>query len=99
MVPPLRVPRPATYQAIYSIHFFLQLAVILFACRIVGWLGQKFLAQPPVVGEMIAGVVLGPSLLGLVWPELQGAIFPRRRATSFTPARNWAWRSTCSWSA
>ncbi|WP_314374249.1 cation:proton antiporter [Sphingomonas paucimobilis] len=61
----------------YSIHFFLQLAVILFACRIVGWLGQKFLAQPPVVGEMIAGVVLGPSLLGLVWPELQGAIFPK----------------------
>ncbi|WP_343527678.1 cation:proton antiporter [Sphingomonas sp.] len=61
----------------YSIHFFLQLAVILFACRVVGWLGQRFLAQPPVVGEMIAGVVLGPSLLGLVFPDLQGAIFPK----------------------
>jgi len=61
----------------FSIHFFLQLAVILFACRIVGWLGQRFLAQPPVVGEMIAGVVLGPSLLGLAFPELQGAIFPK----------------------
>ncbi|MDQ1155734.1 Kef-type K+ transport system membrane component KefB [Sphingomonas sp. SORGH_AS 950] len=61
----------------FSIHFFLQLAVILFACRIVGWLGQRFLAQPPVVGEMIAGVVLGPSLLGLAFPELQAAIFPK----------------------
>jgi Kef-type K+ transport system membrane component KefB len=61
----------------YSIHFFLQLAVILIACRIVGWLGQKLLAQPQVVGEMIAGVVLGPSLLGLLWPDLQGAIFPK----------------------
>ncbi|MET4898136.1 cation:proton antiporter [Sphingomonadaceae bacterium jetA1] len=61
----------------YSTHFFLQLAVILFACRVVGWLGQRFLAQPPVVGEMIAGVVLGPSLLGLAFPDLQAAIFPR----------------------
>lgn len=60
----------------YSIHFFLQLAVIIFTCRIVGWLGQKFLAQPQVVGEMIAGVILGPSLLGLLWPDLQAAIFP-----------------------
>jgi hypothetical protein len=30
----------------YSIHFFLQIAVILAACRIVGWLGHKLLAQP-----------------------------------------------------
>ncbi|MEN2787941.1 cation:proton antiporter [Sphingomonas qilianensis] len=60
----------------FSIHFFLQLAVILVACRVVGWLGQKLLAQPQVVGEMIAGVVLGPSLLGLFWPDAQAAIFP-----------------------
>lgn len=61
----------------YSVHFFLQLAVILLACKVVGWLGKKLLAQPQVVGEMIAGVVLGPSLLGLLFPDLQGAIFPR----------------------
>ena len=60
----------------FSIHFFLQLAVILLACRAVGWLGKKLLGQPQVVGEMIAGVVLGPSLLGLILPGLQGAIFP-----------------------
>nr|WP_261294946.1 cation:proton antiporter [Sphingomonas hylomeconis] len=61
----------------FSIHFFLQLAIILLTCRAVGWLGRKLLAQPQVVGEMIAGVVLGPSLLGLFWPDLQGAIFPK----------------------
>jgi len=61
----------------YSVHFFLQLAVIILACRVVGWLGQRFLKQPQVVGEMIAGVVLGPSLLGLLFPDLQLAIFPK----------------------
>jgi Kef-type K+ transport system membrane component KefB len=61
----------------FSIHFFLQLAVILIACRVVGWLGQKLLGQPQVVGEMIAGVVLGPSLFGMLFPGLQGAIFPK----------------------
>jgi Kef-type K+ transport system membrane component KefB len=60
----------------FSIHFFLQLAVIMLACRLVGWFGTKFLGQPQVVGEMIAGVLLGPSLLGLFFPELQAAIFP-----------------------
>lgn len=61
----------------HSIHFFLQLALIILAARVVGWLGLKFLGQPQVVGEMIAGVVLGPSLFGLFFPELQGAIFPK----------------------
>ncbi len=48
--------------------FFLQMAVILIACRVVG-MAAKRIGQPQVVGEMIAGVLLGPSLLGLVWPE------------------------------
>ena len=61
----------------FSVHFFLQLAVILLTCRLVGWAGRKFLGQPQVVGEMIAGVFLGPSLLGMLSPTLQGAIFPK----------------------
>lgn len=60
----------------YSIHFFLQIAVILLACRAVGWLAKKYLGQPQVVGEMIAGVLLGPSLLGLFFPGFQAALFP-----------------------
>ncbi|EPR15042.1 potassium transporter [Sphingobium indicum IP26] len=61
----------------YSIHFFLQLALIVVACRGVGWFCRKFLAQPQVVGEMIAGVILGPSLFGLLAPDLQAMVFPR----------------------
>ena len=61
----------------FSIHFFLQLAIIILTCRVVGWIGQKFLGQPQVVGEMIAGVILGPSLLGLLFPEFQLALFPK----------------------
>ncbi|MCY4756079.1 cation:proton antiporter [Pelomonas aquatica] len=61
----------------FSVHFFLQLAIIMLACRIVGWAGRRFLGQPQVVGEMIAGVILGPSLLGLFFPGLQATVFPK----------------------
>ena len=60
----------------FSVHFFLQLSLILITCRIVGKLGQKYLGQPQVVGEMIAGVILGPSLFGLLFPVAQEAVFP-----------------------
>ncbi len=56
--------------------FFLQMAVILIACRLVGIIAKK-IGQPQVVGEMIAGVVLGPSLLGLLWPESTALIFTK----------------------
>ena len=59
-----------------SIAFFLQMLVIIGACRIVGFLARRFLGQPQVVGEMIAGVVLGPSLFGLLAPEVQAWVFP-----------------------
>ena len=59
-----------------SIAFFLALAAILLACRLVGYLA-RFVGQPQVVGEMIAGVLLGPSLLGLLVPEAQRALFPK----------------------
>ena len=60
-----------------SVAFFLQMAIIIAACRIVGWLAKRYLGQPQVVGEMIAGVILGPSLFGLVAPDLQAALFPK----------------------
>ncbi|MGC3988222.1 MAG: cation:proton antiporter [Chthoniobacteraceae bacterium] len=58
-----------------SLHFFLQLAFILAVCRLVGWLAGK-LGQPQVVGEMIAGVLMGPSLFGRLAPEWQAQMFP-----------------------
>lgn len=60
-----------------SVLFFLQMAAIIFACRAVGWLARRYLGQPQVVGEMIAGVMLGPSLFGLLAPEIQGLVFPK----------------------
>ena len=58
-----------------AIHFFIQIAVILAACRVVGIVARKF-GQPQVVAEMIAGVCLGPSLFGLLAPEWQKMLFP-----------------------
>ena len=58
-----------------AVQFFLQLAVILLFCRIVGAIALR-LGQPQVVAEMLAGVLLGPSLFGLLWPEAQHWLFP-----------------------
>ncbi len=58
-----------------AVQFFLQIAVILLFCRVVGAVALK-LGQPQVVAEMIAGVLLGPSFFGLFWPEWQQALFP-----------------------
>jgi Kef-type K+ transport system membrane component KefB len=57
-------------------QFTTQLCIILVACFAAGQLGKR-IGQPPVVGEMVAGVCLGPSLLGLVAPGLQADLFPR----------------------
>ncbi len=59
-----------------GVAFFLQLLVIVATCRGVGWLCKRWLGQPQVVGEMIAGVILGPSLLGWIAPGVQAALFP-----------------------
>src|ERR1700730_14508785 len=57
------------------VQFFLQLAAILLFCRLVGAIALR-LGQPQVVAEMVAGVLLGPSLFGLLWPEAQHWLFP-----------------------
>ena len=58
-----------------AVHFLFQIALILVVCQFVGWIGRR-MGQPQVVAEMLAGVILGPSLLGLFWPELFTRIFP-----------------------
>ena len=58
-----------------SVLFFLQLAIILTVCRTVGWLA-KWVGQPQVVAEMIAGVIMGPSLFGWLLPDVQAWLFP-----------------------
>ena len=54
--------------------FFIQLLVILAVARLVGMLVIR-IGQPRVVGEMIAGILLGPTLFGAVAPELQQQLF------------------------
>lgn len=58
-----------------SVRFFLQLAFILGACRLVGLLFAR-LGQSPVVSEMVAGVLMGPSLMGWVFPGFSAYLFP-----------------------
>jgi Kef-type K+ transport system membrane component KefB len=53
----------------------LQIAVILAVCRIAGSVFRRF-GQPRVVGEMFAGVLLGPSFLGWMAPGLSAYLFP-----------------------
>jgi Kef-type K+ transport system membrane component KefB len=53
----------------------LQIAVILLASRGVGMLFKR-IKQPQVIGEMVAGILLGPSLLGWAAPWVSNALFP-----------------------
>jgi Kef-type K+ transport system membrane component KefB len=52
-----------------------QVGVILAAARVVGLLCRR-IRQPQVVGEMVAGILLGPSLLGWAWPAASARLFP-----------------------
>lgn len=52
-----------------------QIITIIIVARIFGWFFRK-IGQPSVIGEMIAGIVLGPSLLGLYFPEYSLLLFP-----------------------
>lgn len=55
--------------------FLLQVAAIVLLARFVGALFQR-LGQPQVLGEMVAGILLGPSFLGWVAPAVSAALFP-----------------------
>lgn len=52
-----------------------QIITIIITARILGWICAK-IGQPTVIGEIIAGIVLGPSLIGLYFPEFSNALFP-----------------------
>lgn len=52
-----------------------QIGTILVVARLVGWLFRK-LHQPRVIGEMVAGILLGPSLMGWVAPQVSASLFP-----------------------
>lgn len=52
------------------------LAIIVLLSRLLGVLCERWLRQPPVIGEILAGIMLGPSLLGMLAPHVSLLLFP-----------------------
>ena len=67
--------------------FFLAVAIVLIVARGFGIVAVK-LGQPRVMGEVIAGITLGPSILGAISPNAQAAIFPTDILVAFGVAAN-----------
>jgi Kef-type K+ transport system membrane component KefB len=72
---------PAKPDALY--HVLLALVVVIVAARACGALCRR-LHQPPVIGEVIAGILLGPSLLGRLSPETMAYLLPQSVAPSLS---------------
>jgi Kef-type K+ transport system membrane component KefB/nucleotide-binding universal stress UspA family protein len=58
-----------------EVIFLSQIITLLVCGRLMGELMQR-IGQPAVMGQLIAGVLLGPSALGALWPEFQQTLFP-----------------------
>jgi Kef-type K+ transport system membrane component KefB len=61
------------------LHILLALVTVIIAARILG-AAFKWIKQPPVLGEVIAGILLGPSLLGAIAPSVSSYILPSTAA-------------------
>src|SRR5215468_1226522 len=58
--------------------FVAEIIALLVCGRLLGEAMQR-IGQPAVMGQLIAGILLGPSVLGALWPDLQQSIFPQSR--------------------
>jgi Kef-type K+ transport system membrane component KefB len=65
------------------LHLLYQFIVILVLTRAVVWLTRRLLGQTDVAGEILAGLVLGPSLLGMFFPGALHAVFVPETSTIF----------------
>jgi len=52
-----------------------QIITIIIVAKILGWVCKK-IGQPTVIGEILAGIILGPSFVGMYFPEFSKALFP-----------------------
>lgn len=57
------------------VHVLIALTAVLVIGRLLAIL-FRFVGQPPVIGEIVAGILLGPSLLGRVWPDAAAFVLP-----------------------
>src|SRR5579883_1774124 len=55
-----------------------ELAVLIVLGRLLGE-GMLRVGQPAVMGQLLAGIILGPSVLGLIWPDFQHRLFPETK--------------------
>ncbi|HEY5047756.1 MAG TPA: cation:proton antiporter [Rhizomicrobium sp.] len=55
--------------------FVAELGILLLVGRLMGEAAQR-IGQPAVMGQLVGGVLLGPSVLGLLWPQAQHLLFP-----------------------
>ena len=58
-----------------EVVFLAQVVLLLLVGRLLGEAMQR-IGQPAVIGQLLGGIVLGPSVFGMIWPEAQHAIFP-----------------------
>ncbi|WP_083737845.1 cation:proton antiporter domain-containing protein [Amycolatopsis keratiniphila] len=58
------------------VQLLLAITVVIGACKVVGWLAQR-IGQPAVIGEITAGILLGPSVLGALWPSGAAVLLPK----------------------
>jgi Kef-type K+ transport system membrane component KefB len=59
-----------------AVTFLAQLVLLMLVGRLLGELMIRF-GQPSVMGMLLGGILLGPSAFGLLWPDLQQALFPK----------------------
>lgn len=81
IVPAVSIPTTLSDTLIKQLHhplplLLVQFIVIMVITRVFGYL-VSFVAQPTVVGEILAGIILGPSLLGALFPDMFIALFPK----------------------
>jgi Kef-type K+ transport system membrane component KefB len=81
-VPPLGIDHAAaaSHSSVLA-NVLLALAVVTLLARVVGGLFRRYLGQPAVIGEIVAGLLLGPSVLGALSPELYEALLPAGSAS------------------
>ncbi|AKF04549.1 cation:proton antiporter [Sandaracinus amylolyticus] len=63
-------------------HLLLAIAVVVIVARLTGAAFERWLKQPAVMGEIVAGLVLGPSVLGAIAPDVQAFLLPAAVAPS-----------------
>ncbi|MDQ2953458.1 MAG: cation:proton antiporter, partial [Pseudomonadota bacterium] len=61
-----------------EVIFLFQIMALIFVGRLLGEMFQR-MGQPAVTGQLVAGILLGPTVLGVLWPDFQHWLFPPQK--------------------